>query len=70
MNSNSAEYHFEDYPLGVTEIAQVLGVKKATVSQWLQRNILPKTDASVNVGRTKIWKTKNIIDFADQQVTV
>tara|TARA_Y100000361_G_scaffold151289_1_gene168430 strand:+ start:41 stop:493 length:453 start_codon:yes stop_codon:yes gene_type:complete len=65
MNSNSAEYHFEDYPLGVTEIAQVLGVKKATVSQWLQRNILPKPDASVNGGRTKIWKTKNIIDWAN-----
>lgn len=61
----NTEYAFEDYPLGVTEIAQVLGVKKATVSQWLQRNILPKPDASVNGGRTKIWKTKNIIDWAN-----
>jgi DNA-directed RNA polymerase specialized sigma subunit len=62
---NNTEYNFEDYPLGVTEIAQVLGVKKATVSQWLQRNILPKPDASVNGGRTKIWKLKNIIDWAN-----
>jgi len=61
----STEYSFEDYPLGVTEIAKVLGVKKATVSQWLQRSILPKPDASVNGGRTKIWKLKNIIDWAN-----
>ena len=35
-------YSAEDYPIGVTEIATLLDVKKATVSQWLQRNVLPK----------------------------
>ena len=29
-------YSAEDYPIGVTEIATLLDVKKATVSQWLQ----------------------------------
>ena len=58
-------YSAEDYPIGVTEIATLLDVKKATVSQWLQRNVLPKPDASVNGGRTKIWKMQTIVKWAN-----
>jgi uncharacterized protein YjcR len=64
-NQNAEEYSFEDYPLGVNEIAEVLGVKPSTVSQWQQRYVLPKPDASINKGRTKLWKTKTIIDWAN-----
>ena len=57
-------YSAEDYPIGVTEIATLLDVKKATVSQWLQRNVLPKPDASVNGGRTIIWKMQTLVKWA------
>ena len=49
---NMEEYSFEDYPLGVNEIAEVLGV-------------MPATNASINKGRTKLWKNKTIIDWAN-----
>ena len=52
---DNTEYSFEDMPLGVNEIAEVLGVKPATVTQWQRRLLLPKPDASINKGRTK-WK--------------
>jgi plasmid maintenance system antidote protein VapI len=59
------EYSFEDYPLGVNEIAEVLGVKPATVTQWQRRLLLPKPDASINKGRTKLWKNKTVVDWAN-----
>ena len=59
------EYSFEDMPLGVNEIAEVLGVKPATVTQWQRRLLLPKPDASINKGRTKLWKCKTVIDWAN-----
>ena len=52
-------------PLGVNEIAEVLGVKPATVTQWQRRLLLPKPDASINKGRTKLWKCKTVIDWAN-----
>lgn len=64
-NQKRQEYSIEDYPLGVNEIGEVLGVKPATVSQWQQRNVLPLPDASINKGRTKLWKTKTVIDWAN-----
>lgn len=65
MIENMEEYSFEDYPLGVNEIAEVLGVKPATVTQWQRRMLLPKPNASINKGRTKLWKNKTIIDWAN-----
>ena len=62
---NNTEYSFEDMPLGVNEIAEVLGVKPATVTQWQRRLLLPKPDASINKGRTKLWKCKTVIDWAN-----
>ena len=62
---DNTEYSFEDMPLGVNEIAEVLGVKPATVTQWQRRFLLPKPDASINKGRTKLWKCKTVIDWAN-----
>ena len=62
---DNTEYSFEDMPLGVNEIAEVLGVKPATVTQWQRRLLLPKPDASINKGRTKLWKCKTVIDWAN-----
>ena len=61
----NTQYSFEDMPLGVNEIAEVLGVKPATVTQWQRRLLLPKPDASINKGRTKLWKCKTVIDWAN-----
>ena len=62
---DNTEYSFEDMPLGVNEIAEVLDVKPATVTQWQRRLLLPKPDASINKGRTKLWKCKTVIDWAN-----
>ena len=64
------EYSFEDYPLGVNEIAEVLGVKPATVTQWQRRLLLPKPDASINKGRTKLWKNKTVVDYETTKETL
>lgn len=58
-------YTEEEYPVGVSEIAEMLSVEPSTVSSWQARKRLPKPDAFINKGRNKLWKTKTIIDWAN-----
>lgn len=58
-------YSEQDYPVGVSEIAEMLSVEPSTVSSWQARKRLPKPDAFINKGRNKLWKTKTIIDWAN-----
>lgn len=58
------EYTYENYPIGVDEVAKILGVKSATVSTWRARKSMPPADALINRGRTRLWQIKTIIDWA------
>lgn len=58
------EYTIENYPIGVDEVAKILGVKPATVSTWRARKSMPPADALINRGRTRLWQIKTIIDWA------
>lgn len=57
-------YNYENYPIGVDEVSKILGVKPATVSTWNARKSMPKPDAFLNKGRTRLWEIKTIIDWA------
>lgn len=57
-------YDTENYPIGVDEVSKILGVKPATVSTWNARKSMPKPDAYLNKGRTRLWEIKTIIDWA------
>lgn len=50
-------------PVGIVEIAERLKVKRATVDQWLQRELLP--EASWRVGGRPAWPWQTIHDWAD-----
>ena len=45
-------YSQDDQPVGVYEIALLLGVEPATVSSWRQRKRLPNPAGHLNKGRT------------------
>ena len=49
-------------PIGVAEIAEMLGVKQRTVHQWHHRGILPERDFTVN--DLPAWKPSTIIRWA------
>ena len=53
-----------DDPVGIYEIAQMLNFKESTVSSWRQRHQMPKPDKLVNGGKTPLWKTKTVLDWA------
>ncbi len=57
-------YESCDYPVGVSEIAVLLDVKPATVSQWGVRKNLPPVDAVVNSGNTRLWRIDTILNWA------
>jgi len=54
----------EDHPLGVSEVAIVLSVKPDTVSSWQIRKMMPVPDALINDGRTRLWRTQTVLDWA------
>ena len=58
-------YNEENFPIGVDEVAKILGVKSATVSTWKSRKAMPPADALLNKGRTRLWSIKTIIDWAN-----
>lgn len=52
------------YPVGIIEIAEKLGVKRATVDQWLQRGLLPEPDWTV--GGRPAWEWSSIARWAEE----
>lgn len=53
-----------DTPVGSVEIAALLGVQRATVDQWRQRNLLPEPDWTV--GGRPAWRTGTIVAWAKE----
>ena len=51
-------------PINLSEIAKMLNFKESTVSSWRQRHQMPKPDKLVNGGKTPLWKTKTVLDWA------
>lgn len=51
-------------PIGAVEVAALLGVQRATVDQWGQRNLLPKRDWTV--GGRPAWRTDTILTWAKE----
>ena len=58
-------YSQDDQPVGVYEIALMLGVAPATVSSWRQRKNLPEPAGHLNKGRTPFWKTGDVLAWAN-----
>ena len=54
----------DEDPVGIYEIAKMLNFKESTVSSWRKRHQMPKPDKLVNGGKTPLWKTKTILDWA------
>jgi predicted DNA-binding transcriptional regulator AlpA len=51
-------------PVGISEIAVKLGVKRATVDQWLQRRLLPPPDWTV--GGRPAWNWPTVRRWAEE----
>lgn len=62
---NGSTWNAYEDPVGVNEIAELLNVETTTVSSWRQRHVMPKPDKMINAGKTPIWKTSAIIDWAN-----
>ena len=60
----SMPYTDEEQPVGVFEIALLLGVEPATVSGWRLRKRLPAPEGHLNKGRTPFWKQGDILAWA------
>ena len=50
--------------LGIAEIADLLEVEHATVSQWRQRGLLPPPDH--RTARADLWDKNKIIGWAER----
>lgn len=48
-------------PVGMAELADIFGVKRATVDQWGQRGILPQPDWTV--GGRPAWNEPKILEW-------
>lgn len=49
-------------PMGPRELAEFLGVKRATVQQWSFRGVLPERDYTV--GGFPAWEKSTVIEWA------
>lgn len=58
-------YKPEDFPVSVNEVAEILNVEPATVSTWKSRKLMPKVDALLNKGTTRVWRIQTIIEWAN-----
>lgn len=59
------EWDSPDQPLGVQEIADLLGYSRTTVSSWRQRKQFPLPDAEVSGGQVALWKKSSVIAWAN-----
>ena len=50
--------------LSVKEVAQLLGVDRATIGSWNHAGRLPNPEWTVSGGRTPIWTEETIKDWA------
>lgn len=64
MSTDPPEGSPEILPVGIQEIAERLGVKRATVDQWVQRELLPPRDWTV--GGRPAWNWPNIQSWAEE----
>ena len=51
--------------LSVKEVAQLLGVDRATIGSWNHAGRLPNPEWTVSGGRTPIWTEETIKDWAN-----
>src|SRR4051812_41769137 len=51
-------------PVGAVEIAALLDVRRATVDQWRQRNLLPQPEWVV--GGRPAWRESTILEWAQR----
>mgnify|MGYP001183854158 FL=1 len=51
--------------LSVKEVAQLLGVDRATIGSWNHAGRLPNPEWTVSGGRTPIWTEDTIKDWAN-----
>ena len=59
------EWESKDQPLGVQEIADLLGYSRTTVSSWRQRKQFPHPDAVVSGGQVALWKKSSVVNWAN-----
>lgn len=52
------------FPVGIPEVAEKLGVKRATVDQWIQREIFPAPDWTV--GGRPAWDWSTVRRWAEE----
>lgn len=55
----------QDQPLGIQEIASLLGFQKTTVSSWRQRKLFPVPDQVVSGGTVALWKKSTVVNWAN-----
>lgn len=48
--------------MGPKEVAEFLGVKRATVQQWSYRRVLPERD--LTIGKMPVWNRDTIVQWA------
>ncbi len=65
MPNKPNEWESPDQPLGVQEIADLLGYSRTTVSSWRQRKQFPQPDAVVSGGNVALWKKSSVITWAN-----
>jgi|TARA_B100001094_G_scaffold30746_1_gene25570 predicted DNA-binding transcriptional regulator AlpA len=63
--SEPDQWSQNEQPLGVQEIAELLGYKKTTVSSWRQRKQFPVPDHTVANNTVGLWKKSTVINWAN-----
>jgi hypothetical protein len=58
-------YKPNEFPVSVNEVAEILDVEPATVSTWKSRKLMPKPDALLNKGTTRVWRIDTILEWAN-----
>ena len=52
-------------PLGVHEIADLLGCSRQSVSSWQVRKQFPEPDGVVGGGKVRLWKRESVVNWAN-----
>jgi predicted DNA-binding transcriptional regulator AlpA len=65
-DSDRPHWPADHMPVGIPEIAELLGVERPTVDKWLTRGLLPERDYPVPVGGRRPWKAGTIYRWAQK----